>query len=165
MPIRHVDDVDAHVASMASEVTASLQNTKLNTTKSIAGRLRNLNLGASAAENELSEFDNYFVRTDEFSRVLRGEAQILSGRKGAGKTALFIQIRKEIRRLGGRLVLDLMPEKYQLLRFKESVLDLMAEGAREHTISAFWEYLLHLEICHKIVCNDRERHLRDHRLI
>lgn len=163
-PVRSPDDIDPHIASMASDVTATLQSGKQSSSHALTGKLRSLNLGASAAENELSELENYFVKTDEFSRILRGEAQILSGRKGAGKTALFIQVRNEIRKTRGRIVLDLMPEGYQLLRFKESVLDLMAEGAREHTVSAFWEYLLLLEMCHKIVRNDRERHMRDHTL-
>lgn len=163
-PVKSAEDVDPHIASMASEVTATLQLGRQVSSRGLNGKLRSLNLGASAAENELSELENYFVKTDEFSRVLRGEAQILSGRKGAGKTALFIQVRNEIRKTRGRIVLDLMPEGYQLLRFKESVLDLMAEGAREHTVSAFWEYLLLLEMCHKIVRNDRERHMRDHTL-
>jgi hypothetical protein len=163
-PIKSMDDIDSHVATMASDVTESLQKGRMSESTTLTGRLRLLDLGASAAENELAELQNYFVKTDEFSRLLRGEAQILSGRKGAGKTALFIQVRNEIRKVRGRIVLDLMPEGYQLLRFKESVLDLMSEGAREHTVSAFWEYLLLLEMCHKIVRNDRERHLRDHTL-
>lgn len=163
-PVKAAEDIDSHIAMMASDVTATLQIGKHSSSHSLSEKLRNLNLGASAAENELSELENYFVKTDEFSRILRGEAQILSGRKGAGKTALFIQVRNEIRKVRGRIVLDLMPEGYQLLRFKESVLDLMAEGAREHTVSAFWEYLLLLEMCHKIVRNDSDRHMRDHTL-
>lgn len=164
-PVSSPDEIDPLIANMARDVTEVLQSER----KAVdgikpTGSLRTLDLGASAAENELAELKHYFVKTDEFSRLMRGEAQILSGRKGSGKTALFIQARNEIRKTKHRIVLDLMPEGYQLLRFKESVLDLMTEGAREHTVSAFWEYLLLLEICHKIVRNDRERHVTDHTL-
>lgn len=145
-PVADPESVDQHIAAMASEVTAKLQESnKLIRPRDLPGTLEKLELGASAAENELTELEHYFVKTDEYARLLRGEAQILSGRKGSGKTALFIQVRNRIRSTKGRLVLDLMPEGYQLLKFKEKVLDLLSEGAREHTVSAFWEYLLMLE--------------------
>ena len=38
------------------------------------------------------------------------------------------------------------------------------EGTYQHTITAFWEYLLLLEICHKIIEEDRVLHTRDNRL-
>ena len=163
-PVAAIDAVDPHIATMASDVTAALQQSGTIQNQNAYGKLAELDLGASAAENELGELRHYFVKTDEFFRLLRGEAQILSGRKGSGKTALFIQVRNEIRKVSGRIILDLMPEGYQLLKFKEKVLDLMAEGAREHTVSAFWEYLLLLEVCHKVIRNDRQRHLNDHTL-
>jgi hypothetical protein len=42
------------------------------------------------------------------------------------------------------------------------VLDLLEEGTREHTITAFLEYLLLLEVAYKILEKDRSLHLRDH---
>jgi ABC-type phosphonate transport system ATPase subunit len=41
---------------------------------------------------------------------------IVVGRKGAGKTALFIQIRDKIRSDKRNVVVDLKPEGYQLLK-------------------------------------------------
>jgi hypothetical protein len=41
------------------------------------------------------------------------------------------------------------------------VLDLLEEGTREHTITAFWEYLLLLEVAYKILEKDRAYHARD----
>jgi hypothetical protein len=59
-------------------------------------------------------------------------------------------------------IVRLQPEGYQLHKFKERVLDLLEEGTREHTITAFWEYLLLLEVAYKILEKDRSLHLRDH---
>ena len=56
------------------------------------------------------------------------------------------------------------PDGYKLLKFRDDVLRLMAKGTREHTLTAFWEYLLLLEICHKILEKDRLPHTRDPRL-
>lgn len=43
-------------------------------------------------------------------------------------------------------------------------MDYLQEGTKEHTITAFWEYLLLLEICHKLLEKDRSLHVRDRRL-
>jgi hypothetical protein len=60
--------------------------------------------------------------------------------------------------------LDLKPDGYQLLKFKDQVLQLMAGGTLDHTITAFWEYLLLLEVCYKLIEKDQDVHKRDHRL-
>jgi hypothetical protein len=62
------------------------------------------------------------------------------------------------------VVLDLKPEGYKLLRFKAAVLRLLDAGTLEHTITAFWEYLLLLEVCHKLLEKDKVVHTRDPRL-
>ena len=89
---------------------------------------------------------------------------IVLGRKGAGKTALFSQLRNEKRENSQNIVVDLKPEGYQLIRLKEDVLDFLAEGAKTHLITAFFEYVLYLEICYKVLEKDRDRHARDRRL-
>jgi hypothetical protein len=121
-------------------------------------------MGASSAENEFQELGNYYLETDEFRQTLRGEIQIVIGRKGSGKTALFFQVRDRLRGDRDNVILDLKPEGFQLIKFKEQVLDYLEKGTQEHTITAFWEYLLLLEICHKLLQNDRTRHVRDLKL-
>ena len=115
-----------------------------------AGLLASLNMGSSTAENEFVTLGEYYLQTDEFRRALRGEVRIVVGRKGSGKTAVFAQVRDRIRSDRKQIVLDLKPEGYQLVKFKEQVLDLLEEGTREHTVTAFWEYLLLLEVAYKI---------------
>jgi len=44
------------------------------------------------------------------------------------------------------------------------MLYLLGEAVQEHVASAFWEYVLLLEICNKILQNDRILHTRDHTL-
>ena len=55
---------------------------------------------------------------------------LVVGRKGAGKTALFSQVRNDLRRNRTTIVVDLKPEGYQLVKMKEAVLDYLSEGAR-----------------------------------
>ena len=61
-------------------------------------------------------------------------------------------------------MLDLKPEGFQLLKFKDVILDSLHVGTKDHTITAFWEYLLLLETCYKILEKDKETHLRNHHL-
>jgi nucleoside 2-deoxyribosyltransferase len=124
--------------------------------------LQELNLGASSAENEMSDLAEYYLETEEYRRVSRGEAQIVTGRKGSGKTALFVQLRNHVRRNRQHVVLDLRPEGFQLLKLKDVILAYLEQGTKEHTITAFWEYLLLLEICHKLLEKDRQVHLKNH---
>jgi hypothetical protein len=77
---------------------------------------------------------------------------------------MFARLRDRLRRDTTRIVLDFKPEGFQLLKFKDRVLDLLEEGTREHTITAFWEYLLLLEASHKLLQKDADRHLRDNKI-
>ena len=126
--------------------------------------LAELSIGDSVAENEMETLANYYLRTDQFGRASRGEVNLVVGRKGAGKTALFSQLRNEKRSNVRNIIVDLKPEGYQLIRLKEDVLDCLAEGARTHLITAFLEYVLYLEICYKILEKDKDRHIRDGKL-
>ncbi len=158
------NQIDEYVAGFATEVFESLQSLQPDVIKKPGSFLSHLTLGASSAENEFQRLGEYYLETDEFKRALRGEVQVVLGRKGAGKTALFFQLRDRLRSKKGNIILDLKPEGFQLLKFKELVLDFLAEGTQEHTITAFWEYLLLLEICHKLLQQDRSLHLIDHEI-
>jgi energy-coupling factor transporter ATP-binding protein EcfA2 len=158
------NQIDDYISRFATDVMADLQTSSRLAIREPGTFLSTLNLGAVSAENEFRDLGQYYLRTDEFRRALRGEARIVVGRKGSGKTALFAQLRDILRDDRGNVVLDLKPEAYQLKKFKEETLALMAEGTQEHTLTAFWEYLLVLEICFKLLEKDALPHVRDHRL-
>ncbi|TIU30231.1 MAG: hypothetical protein E5W27_01790, partial [Mesorhizobium sp.] len=126
--------------------------------------LAEMSIGDAVAENEFQTLGNYYLRTDQFQRASRGEVNLVVGRKGAGKTALFSQLRNAKRNNVQNIVVDLKPEGYQLVRLKEDVLDYLADGARMHLITALFEYVFYLEICYKLLEKDQDRHLRDNRL-
>jgi hypothetical protein len=158
---RHPDQINEIIERFALDVTDALQP-QVKAKPRQEGLLASLDMGSSTAENEFVSLGEYYVQTDQFRRTLRGEVRIVVGRKGSGKTAVFAQVRDHIRPDRNQIVLDLKPEGYQLHKFKEQVLDLLEEGTREHTITAFWEYLLLLEVAYKILEKDRSLHLRDH---
>jgi hypothetical protein len=122
--------------------------------------LRSISVGDPVAENEFQSLVDYYVKTDQFEKVVRGEASLVVGRKGTGKTALFFQARDRVRRKINNVVLDLKPEGYQLTKLREEVLEYLSDGAKSHLLVAFWEYLLYMELAHKILRDDRTTHLR-----
>lgn len=158
---RHPKDTEEKIHNFASHVTELLQQKRPTITTKSSNPLSKIHIGSSSAENELTELANYYLETDEFKRTIRGEVRIVVGRKGSGKTAIFAQTKEHASKNSKNLVLDLKPDGYKLLKFKESVLDLLKKGTMEHTLMAFWEYLLLLEICHRIIDSDRITHLRN----
>jgi hypothetical protein len=157
------EDIAGFVATFALDITERLQaDDPLPLPK--GNFLAELTIGDAVAENEFQTLGKYYIRTDQYKRTSRGEVNLVVGRKGAGKTALFSQLRNEKRSKTLNIVVDLKPEGYQLIRLKEDVLDYLAEGARDHLVTALFEYVLYLETCYKILEKDRDRHTRDNRL-
>lgn len=158
-----LEDIDAHIHQLALDVVDSTQ--RLEPLAAPPDRtLARLTIGDPMAENEFQTLGDYYLRREEFHRTLRGEVNLVVGRKGSGKTALFSQVRDDLRRDPTIVVLDLKPEGYQLVKLREQVLDFLHAGAKDHLITSFWEYLLLREVAHKLLEKDRQRHMRDHRL-
>jgi energy-coupling factor transporter ATP-binding protein EcfA2 len=160
----NLDQINDAIADFGPEVTEKYQvgiEAPIHEPRDFLARL---SLGSSIAENELRDLSSYYIYTDEFRRAERGEVQVVVGRKGSGKTALFARLRDRLRRQQQRIVLDLQPEGFQLLKLKEQVLSLMEQGTKEHTLAAFWEYLLLLEVAYKILEKDKTPHTRNHEL-
>jgi hypothetical protein len=91
--------------------------------------LQSLKIGDPRAENEMNTLDQYYLKIDQFDRAIKGEINLVVGRKGSGKTALFIRLRDKIRADRRNIVVDLKPEGYQLIRIKEDILEYLSEGA------------------------------------
>ena len=159
----HPDDIVEHIAALSLEITEHLQHTQA-TPLGKSTRLQALQIGDPMAENEMTTLGNYFLSTDQYNRALRGEVNLVVGRKGAGKTALFIQIRDEIRADKRNVVLDLKPEGYQLLKLREDILTHLSQGASHHLVTAFWEYLILLEIAYKLLEKDHRAHIHNHEI-
>lgn len=162
--IHRKEQIDKHVGDFAAFIADRLQQGTSPVVPQQKTFLAALNLGASSAENEMRDLGEYYLETDEYRRAARGEGQVIAGRKGSGKTALFVQLRDKLKQHRQTIVLDLKPEGFQLLKFKDVVLEHLEHGTKAHTITAFWEYLLLLETCHKILEQDQQYHINDHSL-
>ncbi len=145
--ISNEKDIETRVVAFAKDAVIDAQSiptTPRSRLKSNA--LQTLSLGSSAAENEFRTLELYFVETAEYLRTIRGEARIVAGRKGSGKTAIFFRVRDNFRTLHEFIVTDLKPESHQLSLFRQELLKASDVGLFDHTLSAFWYFVLLSEI-------------------
>lgn len=162
---RHPDDIHKYINELAPLIVEKLQSPDVKT-ESIEDEelIVTLNLGAPSAENEITDLSNYYLETDAFNQVISGQARLAVGRKGTGKTALFYHARNTLNKDRDLIVVDLKPEGHQLKRLKNNILKQVQEPVQEHLTTAFWEYLLLLEICNKILAVDRKKHMYNQNL-
>jgi energy-coupling factor transporter ATP-binding protein EcfA2 len=157
------NDIVDIVADFCPEINAKLQESSPPPiiAPNLLGRI---SVGDPTAENEMTTLENYYLQTDQYLRASRGEVNLVVGRKGSGKTALFIRLRDTTRSDKRNIVVDLKPESYQLLKLKDEILEHLAEGSKQHLITAFWEYLILLEVTYKLLEKDRNSHRFNHNI-
>lgn len=142
---RFPEQIDEAVQRLAVDITEAFQQTVYESERPKT-QLEKLDLGASSAENELSKLDAYYLATDAFQKTLRGEARLVVGRKGSGKSAVFFQVKNKLSQNKKKLILDLKPDGFQIITLKESLAPFLTAGSLEHLVTAFWEYVLFCEI-------------------
>jgi hypothetical protein len=145
------DKIEGLISEPLSQVVEKLQSEPVSNGTAVASPLAQLDLGDTAAENEIGGLRRYFVQTGVLTQVIQGHAQLVVGRKGSGKTALFYGLRDRVRRGRQVIILDMRPEGHQFTRLREAVLEALSPGQQEYTIAAFWTYLLSAEVAHKIL--------------
>ena len=72
--------------------------------------LRHISFGNQVAEEEQDSLQEYFVRTQAWERIYKGEIDIIYGPKGAGKSALYVLIQNHTNQLFDRRVLLIAAE-------------------------------------------------------
>lgn len=143
--VRDQADIEYHVRRFLESLSSSPIQRSAHV-KTSRTSLQLLSLGASAAENEFRTLEDYFVETAEFLRTIRGESAVVAGRKGSGKTAIFFRVRDVLRSRRRSSITDLKPESHQLSLFREQVLKLLDVGVFDHTLAAFWYFLVMSEL-------------------
>lgn len=161
---KSVDDIDGMINDFRIRVADHQNEFVQAKSRKNQNILEILHCGDPVAENEAASLGDIFLETDAYRRTLNGTANVLVGRKGSGKTAVFLQTRDVCRSNKQNIVIDLIPDGYQLVKMKEFILDQLAFGARKEVIAAFWEYVLWLEIAYKIIEKDEVKAYRDPRL-
>jgi hypothetical protein len=158
------EDIDTILRNFREEVLEELEEFKEIRSTS-ENFLDLVYCGNPVAESEAEHLDDYFVETEQFRLTLRGELNIVLGRKGTGKTAIFQQVRDKVRADKRNIVIDLQPAWFQLVKLKEFIIQQLTYGTRKEFVGAFWEYIIWLEIAYKLLDKDGTRARYDSRLL
>ena len=146
----HRTETARHVESYCAETLIRNQKRTQSAKKGSQGILSDIYLGSPTAENEIQNLGLYFVETAEFSRAQRAEGAVVVGRKGSGKSAVFLQI-VELNSQNKKLcIVDLRPASHNLSELREQLLSVVSEGLFDHTIASFWQYIIYFEIVLKL---------------
>jgi hypothetical protein len=99
--------------------------------------LRNTTFGARIAEEETARLARYFVETDQWHRIYRGEIDVIKGDKGTGKSAIYSLLITKSSEFFDRGVLLVAAEKPQGTPvFKELATD---PPAKEREFVHLWK--------------------------
>ena len=139
-------ETERHVGDYCSDTLIRNQQTSARDRRTSTGILSQIDLGSPTAENETQQLKFYFVKTAEFYRALRAEGAVVTGRKGAGKSAVFIQVAETALRDKSVCMVDLRPASHNLSEMRQALLEVLSAGVFDHTIAAFWQYILYVEI-------------------
>jgi hypothetical protein len=139
-----------HVEAYCADTLIRNQEVSSRSARNELGLLGQIDLGSPVAEYETQQLNEYFIRTAEYARALRAEAAVVTGRKGSGKSAVYIELLRELRRNRKCCIVDLRPASHHLSEMRQALLDVVSIGVFDHTIAAFWQYVLLTEVVLKI---------------
>lgn len=143
-------ETESHVEKFAAEVLIWNQKSSTKRNKKNTSVLNDIYLGSPTAENETQTLPDYFVQTAEYSRAKRAEGAVVIGRKGSGKSAIFQQISDGASNDVRNCIIDLRPASHNLSEMREVMLGVLSAGVFDHTIAAFWQYIMYMEIVLKL---------------
>ena len=114
--------------------------------------LLRLGIGYEVAEEEKDNLPYYFVETASYLNALRRKQCILTGRKGSGKSAIYIQLQEELKKDKANYVLSLRPEPDELLQ-DLALSSSFAESGRRSFFISLWKLI----VCSKLIYACYER--------
>jgi hypothetical protein len=110
-----------------------------------------LDLGAPAAERDIKKgLAAYFIESDDFKRVQRGEKLVVVGNRGVGKSAIF-QVLAARERAVGTYVIELAPEDYSYELLSRSMLpERSGSWAKLGAYAVAWKYLIYVLVMQEL---------------
>ncbi len=114
--------------------------------QSAVGKLSSLIIGDYVAENETQDLTEYFLETAEYNEALTAQQVLFVGRKGTGKTANLIKLRKTMSDDKRNFVVSIQPQGHEF----EGVLGIMEHlrnsSENGNFIESIWKFLIFTEI-------------------
>ncbi|HUW97184.1 MAG TPA: hypothetical protein VMW58_15490 [Anaerolineae bacterium] len=118
-------------------------------------RLRDLDLGPLAAEKDF-DLPKYFIQTPYYTRAQRGDRTLFVGRRGSGKTAMFIALANDLASPNS-VVAQIAPRNYELLRLEGFLAEGFSTAHWRFVYGSIWRNVLLGEIVRSVI-DYQERH-------
>lgn len=103
-------------------------------------------LGETTAEED-NALDNVFIETIQFKTLLEAsDRTVVVGRRGSGKSALFLTLQKRWKNNKDIKIIDYAPESHEIIGLRSLIEPLMvSENCSKDAIKHFWVYGMLME--------------------
>jgi hypothetical protein len=108
--------------------------------------LLKLGLGYEVAEHEKDSLSEYFIQTSAYSIARKANRAFFIGRKGTGKTALYIILGEEFQKLNNAYVITLKPESSELLLNVEVTNLYNSVASKASFFYSIWKFVIYSKI-------------------
>ncbi|MFX0108988.1 MAG: P-loop ATPase, Sll1717 family, partial [Candidatus Hodarchaeota archaeon] len=116
--------------------------------------LRDLDFGPVAAEKDF-DLSKYFVETPYYNRAQRGDRTLFLGRRGSGKTAMFLILNDDLR-TPNNVVVKVAPRDYELLKLEGFLAEEFSTAHWRFVYGSIWKNVLLTEIVQGIVDHQQQ---------
>jgi len=108
--------------------------------------LLKLGIGCGTAEEEKDDLLSYFIEIDAYKKAFERKQSIFVGRKGTGKSAIFIRLESELDEDNNNYNIILRPDSEELLENVEIVGLFKSERAKKTFFYTVWKYLFYSKL-------------------
>jgi len=108
--------------------------------------LQNINFGEYIAEHENDNLSSYYVEPSHYRNLIKGEYNIIIGRKGTGKTATFYYLNETLSSDVRNQVVLLKPVSFEIDGLIKLMGDLNDDFEKGYIIESIWKFIIYTEI-------------------
>lgn len=105
--------------------------------------LLKLGLGYEIAENEKDSLSKYFIETNDYTIAYEAQRAFFIGRKGTGKTALYLILSEELQEEQNSHVITLKPESTELLLNVEVTNLYSSVASKSSFFYSIWKFVIY----------------------
>jgi len=145
-------EAEGHVKSWVSDIEKARYEQKAAqqsyaSVVKLSSELKGLQVGEYIAENEADHLiEDYFVETAPFQEAMAGSHSVFVGRKGSGKTAIFLKLASKLAEDKRNLVCVIKPVAYDLEGVVALLRKYKGRDAKGYAIESLWKFLLYTEM-------------------
>lgn len=115
--------------------------------------LLRLGIGYEIAEDEENTLLNYYIASDFYNSAFNRQSTIIVGRKGSGKSALFIKLLDDYKESNDVINVVIKPDSDELLDNVELTKLFNSERSKKSFLLTVWKFVIISKLI--IACNDK----------